>query len=89
MVLPYTVGMFRAFDDVDRIIRAGQKGVPDLLTLLPNGFLYFDAKTGKADFTQEQAFFRARVHDICGEHRVFKLRNVEMGLEKIGEFLNG
>jgi len=57
VMLPYTCGMFRDFDSAERIIHAGQKGVPDWLVLGCGWYLWFDAKTGFAKFTKEQMAF--------------------------------
>ena len=84
IVLPYTVGMFRDFDTAERIIHAGMKGVPDLLVIGKNFYLFFDAKTGKADFSKEQKAFKARVLQITGEDLVHKLTSVQVGLNIIG-----
>ena len=86
MILTYTNGMFRAFDNPDRIIRAGMKGVLDILVLGNGFYLWFDAKTGNAVFTKEQKAFRERLRMINGKYVAFKLTSVEMGLEKIREF---
>lgn len=84
VVIPYTVGMFRDFDSAERIIHAGIKGVPDLLVLGCGFYLFFDAKTGKARFTKEQAAFKARIDSINkGTDHVYKLTSVEQGLNII------
>jgi len=72
--------MFRAFDNPDRIIRAGVKGVPDLMVLGRNFYLFFDAKTGNARFTKEQNNFKERLREIAGAELVYKLTSVEQGL---------
>ncbi len=86
MILPYTNGMFRAFDNPDRIIRAGQKGVMDLLVLGKGFYIWFDAKTGHAQFTKEQRAFRDRLTEINEWGVAFKLSSIEYGLKVIREF---
>ncbi len=84
VVIPYTVGMFRDFDSAERIIHAGLKGVPDLLVLGCGFYLFFDGKTGKAKFTKEQTAFKTRINEINkGTDHVYKLTNIEQGLEII------
>ncbi len=84
ITLPYTVGMFRDFETSERIIRAGVKGVPDTLVLLPNSkYLWFDAKTGKARFSKEQRAFKERLQYCTDTERVFKLSSVDEALEII------
>lgn len=86
MVLTYTNGMFRAFDNPDRIIRAGMKGVLDVLFLGPGFYLWFDAKTGKAKFTKEQKAFRNQLEYINGKVVAFKLTDIEKAIETIRGF---
>ena len=82
MILTYTNGMFRAFDNPDRIIRAGVKGAMDLLVMGNGFYLWFDAKTGNAKLTKEQKFFRERLNVINnGREVAHKLPSVEAGLE--------
>ena len=88
MILTYTNGMFRAFDNPDRIIRAGMKGVLDLLVLGNGFYLWFDAKTGNARFTKEQRAFRERLEQINGKIVAFKLSSVESGINEIRGFYN-
>lgn len=84
MVLPYTNGMFRAWDDPERVIHAGQKGVTDILVLGCGFYLWFDGKTGKAKFTKEQKAFADRIKEINkGTEHVYKLSSVEEGLRVI------
>jgi hypothetical protein len=86
VVIPYTVGMFRDFELAERIIHAGLKGVPDLLVLGCGFYLFFDAKTGKAKFTKEQAAFKERIKQINKNmDHVYKLTNIEQGLDIIKE----
>lgn len=86
VVIPYTVGMFRDFELAERIVRAGIKGVPDLLVLGCGFYIFFDAKTGKAKFTKEQAAFKERIKVINkGTDHVYKLTNIEQGLNIIKE----
>ena len=84
IVLPYTVGMFRAFDDPNRIVRAGLKGVFDMIVLGCGWYLFFDAKTGKAVLTKEQRAFKNRVTDLNGgQVHAYKLGSVAMGMDII------
>lgn len=89
VVLPYTVGMFRDFTTAERIIRAGQKGVPDRLVLLSNGqYLWFDGKTGNAVFSKEQRAFRDWLKYCTNTDRVFKLTCVKSALDIIESYEN-
>ena len=83
--IPYTVGMFRDFDTANRIIHAGIKGVPDCIVLGVGWYLFFDAKTGGATYTKEQAAFAKRMYEINGHERVFKLRSVNQGIDIIND----
>jgi hypothetical protein len=86
IVIPYTVGMFRAFDNPDRIIRAGIKGVPDLIIFGKGFYLFLDAKTGNATFNKNQRFFKERMQEVAGCDIVFKLKSVDQGLKIIKGF---
>jgi hypothetical protein len=80
-ILPYTVGMFRDFETASRIIRAGIKGVPDLVILGDGWYLFLDAKTGNARFSKEQLAFKARIESINKNRSiVFKLTSVTQGI---------
>lgn len=84
LMIPYTVGMFRDFDSAERIIHAGQKGVPDWIVFGKGFYLFFDVKTGKARFTTEQNNFKLRISQINGgTDHVYKLTSVEQGLNII------
>lgn len=83
IVLTYTNGMFRAWDDPERIIKAGMKGVLDCFVLLKNDWIFFDSKTGKARFTNEQKAFIARCEQVQERPSAFKLSSIEQGLEII------
>lgn len=87
IILSYTNGMFRAFDNPDRIVKAGTKGVLDCFILLKNDWLFFDSKTGKARFTPEQKAFISRCEQVQGRTSAFKLTSVEQGLNVIRERL--
>lgn len=86
MILTYTNGMFRAYDNPERIIRAGLKGVLDLLVMGKGFYIWFDAKTGRAVFTKEQKAFRERLFQINEKQVAFKLPDVKTGLAVIREF---
>lgn len=89
-VLTYTNGMFRAFDDPDRIIRAGQKGVLDLCVFGHQKYLWFDTKTGNAVFTKEQRYFAEDMQYVNGDKNVaLKLKSIEQGLAAIREHFYG
>lgn len=79
--MEYTVGMFRAFDNPDRIVRSGKKGVLDLIVFWPDGYCFFDGKTGKARFNENQLMFKDHMKKMCGRDVCFKLANVESGME--------
>lgn len=84
VMIPYTVGMFRDFESAERIIHAGEKGVPDWIIFGEGWYLFFDAKTGDANFSTSQKAFKRRIDDLNGgsEH-VYKLTSVESGLNII------
>ena len=86
MILTYTNGMFRAFDNPERIIRAGLKGVLDLLVMGRGFYIWFDGKTGHARFTKEQKAFRERISYIAGDIVAFKLDSVENGIKIVRKF---
>ena len=86
-IIPYTVGLFRDYETAERTIRAGVAGVPDLIVVLSTGgVIFLDAKTGKATFNKNQRMFKNRLLISTGTDRVFKLKNVEMGLDIIRGF---
>lgn len=86
LLIPYTVGMFRAWDNPDRVVHAGRAGVPDLIAFGKGWFLFMDAKTGKADFNDNQKNFIRRVAEIMGNHsHVKKIRSVSDALALIAE----
>lgn len=89
VMIPYTVGMFRDFDSAERIVRAGQKGVPDWIVFGNGWYRLLDAKTGKARFSTEQKEFAYRLNVLNSADMVFKLTSVEQGLEIIRNAIKG
>lgn len=89
MVIPYTVGMFRDFDTATRIIHAGMKGVPDLIVFGKDFYLFFDIKTGNANFSIDQKNFKNRMLQISKYDVVHKLTSIEQGLNIIGQYYEG
>lgn len=84
VVISYTVGMFRDFDTANRIIHAGQKGVPDWIIFGNGWYLFFDIKTGKAKFSKEQMAFKKRISEISnGGEFVYKINSVDQALNII------
>lgn len=88
IIIPYDVGQFRAFSNPDAIVRCGQYGVPDLIVLGKNYYLFFDAKTGRNSFQKNQKAFAARVEAVNEDKRVFKLSTIKNGLEIIEKYEN-
>lgn len=89
IVLPYTCSLFRHYNNPERVVYVGRKGVPDRLVLLSTGgFLWFDAKTGKAALTKEQRAFKKCLQYCTNTERVFKLTNIEDALSIIERYEN-
>lgn len=78
-----TVGMFRAFDDVERIIHSGETGQTDLIVFGKRWYLFFDGKTGKAKFSKEQQLFKNVYDELNGIETVYKLESIEQGITVI------
>ena len=82
-IIPYDVGFFRAWSNPDIPVRCGQEGVPDLIVFGKGWYLFFDAKTGKNKFQENQIAWARQMQEINGEHKVFKLSTIARGLEII------
>lgn len=88
IVLPYDVAKVRALSEPERIYQMGQIGVPDTLVLLPNIYLFFDQKTGKARLSKLQNNFKMRVTFINQDQRVFAINSIKQGLDIIRKYYN-
>lgn len=55
-------GTARAYNNPNRIIKFGLKGLPDLVGVAPNGVSFFcEVKSGEAVLSKEQKLFREQV----------------------------
>lgn len=67
LVVPYTVGSFRAMDN-DRIVKVGVPGVSDLLACIDGQFWGIEVKVGRDRQREEQARFQAAVERAGGRY---------------------
>lgn len=81
-VVPYDVGMARAFDNPKRVYKYGQIGVPDLLFIGSGGGVRFgDIKTGVSGLSREQRAFKKTCLEVTGKDLVTEIRGVSDAIE--------
>jgi len=84
IVLPYDVGVFRAFSEPEKIVRCGQDGCGDLIILGNSWYLILDNKTGKNTLQPNQKNFKKRVASInSGFEKMFKITTVKQALDLV------
>lgn len=83
LILPYTVGVFRAMDS-DRIIKVGRRGVSDTIACIDGRFYGIEIKTNDRDKqTTDQEKFQAAVQRAGGVYILADFRKGRDGLEDV------
>ena len=75
LVLPYTVGSFRAMDS-DRVVKVGVPGVSDLIGCIGGQAWFIECKVGRDRQRDEQRRFQAAVERAGGRYVMGDLQEV-------------